>query len=148
MPKISAGSRCAPTVILSRPSLLRLTERHLVQQVLALPFLPASPQPLGDEVELCFAWLGGRSVPLCDHEEIRFDSRRRFELATLDNILVQDRNNAAMKILNEEIKRGTKKIAVFYGAGHLPGFDRRLTKDLKLKRESVTWDRAWDLTGN
>jgi hypothetical protein len=66
----------------------------------------------------------------------------------LDNILVQDRNNAAMKILNEEIKRGTKKIAVFYGAGHLPGFDRRLTKDLKLKRESVTWDRAWDLTGN
>jgi hypothetical protein len=66
---------------------------------------------------------------------------------TLDTILVQDRNGAAMKVLADQIKRGTAKIAVFYGAAHMPDFDRRLTQELKLKRESMTWDRAWDMSG-
>ena len=66
---------------------------------------------------------------------------------TLDTILVQDRNSAAIKVLKREIKKGTRKIAIFYGAAHMPDFDRRLTDDLKLKRTSMTWDRAWDLSG-
>jgi hypothetical protein len=66
---------------------------------------------------------------------------------TLDTILVQDRNGAAMKVLADQIKKGTAKIAIFYGAAHMPDFDRRLTQELKLKRESMTWDRAWDMTG-
>jgi hypothetical protein len=65
--------------------------------------------------------------------------------STLDTILVQDRNNAAMKVLKKEVGKGTKKIAVFYGAAHMPDFDRRLTQELKFKRESLTWDTAWDL---
>jgi hypothetical protein len=64
---------------------------------------------------------------------------------TLDTILVKDRNEAAVKVLEREIKRGTRKIAIFYGAAHMPDFDRRLTEELKLHRESLTWDRAWDL---
>jgi hypothetical protein len=27
----------------------------------------------------------------------------------------------------------------------MPDFDRRLTQELKLKRESMAWDSAWDL---
>ncbi|HET6327275.1 MAG TPA: hypothetical protein VFG04_21515 [Planctomycetaceae bacterium] len=65
--------------------------------------------------------------------------------STLDTILVQDRNAAAMKVLKKEIDNGTRKIAIFYGAAHMPDFDRRLTEELKLKRESITWDSAWDL---
>lgn len=65
---------------------------------------------------------------------------------TLDMILVQDRNGAAMKVLARQIKQGTAKIAIFYGAAHMPDFDRRLTQDLKLQRQSMTWDRAWDLS--
>ena len=65
--------------------------------------------------------------------------------ATLDTILVQDRNTAAMKVLKKEIDKGTRKIAIFYGAAHMPDFDRRLTEELKLKRESISWDSAWDL---
>jgi hypothetical protein len=64
---------------------------------------------------------------------------------TLDTILVKDRNEAAIKVLQREIKRGTRKIAIFYGAAHMPDFDHRLTEELKLRRESLTWDRAWDL---
>jgi hypothetical protein len=65
--------------------------------------------------------------------------------ATLDTILVADRNEAAMKVLKKEIDSGTKRIAIFYGAAHMPDFDRRLTGELKLKRESMAWDSAWDL---
>jgi len=65
--------------------------------------------------------------------------------ATLDTILVQDRNTAAMKVLKKEIDKGTRRIAIFYGAAHMPDFDRRLTQELKLKRESMAWDTAWDL---
>jgi hypothetical protein len=65
--------------------------------------------------------------------------------STLDTILVQDRNAAAMKVLKKEIDKGTRKIAIFYGAAHMPDFDRRLTEELKLKRESISWDSAWDL---
>jgi hypothetical protein len=65
--------------------------------------------------------------------------------ATLDTILVADRNGAAMKVLKKEIDKGTRKIAIFYGAAHMPDFDRRLTEELKLKRESMSWDTAWDL---
>ena len=67
--------------------------------------------------------------------------------ATLDTILVQDRNGAAMKALVREIRKGTPRIAIFYGAAHMPDFDRRLTSELKLKRQSMTWLRAWDLSG-
>lgn len=67
--------------------------------------------------------------------------------ATLDTILVQDRNGAAMRVLANQIKKGTQKIAIFYGAAHMPDFDRRLTQELKLKREAMNWDRAWDLSG-
>jgi hypothetical protein len=65
--------------------------------------------------------------------------------STLDTILVQDRNTAAMKVLRKEIDKGTRKIAIFYGAAHMPDFDRRLAEELKLKRESMSWDSAWDL---
>jgi hypothetical protein len=65
--------------------------------------------------------------------------------STLDTILVQDRNAAAMKVLKKEINNGTPRIAIFYGAAHMPDFDRRLTEELKLKRESMSWDSAWDL---
>jgi hypothetical protein len=65
--------------------------------------------------------------------------------STLDTILVADRNEAAMKVLKKEIDGGTRRIAIFYGAAHMPDFDRRLTEELKLKRESMAWDSAWDL---
>jgi hypothetical protein len=66
---------------------------------------------------------------------------------TLDTILVQDRNGAAMKVLAREIKKGTQKIAIFYGAAHMPDFDRRLIQEFKLKRESMSWLQAWDMSG-
>ena len=64
---------------------------------------------------------------------------------TLNTILVADRNEAAMKVFQKELAKGKKKIAIFYGAAHMPDFDKRLRADFGLKLKSEQWLTAWDL---
>lgn len=60
--------------------------------------------------------------------------------------LVSERNKVCLEVLGEEIARGKKKIAVFYGAGHMPDFHERLLNDFHLKLGETTWQRAWTIT--
>ncbi len=64
---------------------------------------------------------------------------------TLNNILIADRNEAALKVFQKELAKGKKKIAIFYGAGHMPDFEKRLRLDFGLERKSLQWLEAWDL---
>jgi hypothetical protein len=64
---------------------------------------------------------------------------------TIGNILVADRNKAALKVLQKEIAKGKKKIGIFYGAAHMPDFEKRLRADFDLKRDKEEWLTAWDL---
>lgn len=64
---------------------------------------------------------------------------------TMNTILITDRNGAAMKVFQKELANGKKKIAIFYGAAHMPDFEKRLRDDFGLKRDSMTWLKAWDL---
>jgi hypothetical protein len=64
---------------------------------------------------------------------------------TLTTILIADRNQAALKVFQKELAKGTKKIAIFYGAGHMADFEKRLREDFGLKKESEQWLPAWDL---
>ena len=64
---------------------------------------------------------------------------------TLKTILISDRNKAALKVLESEIAKGHKKIAIFYGAAHMPDFEKRLHKDFGLERKSQQWLTAWDI---
>jgi hypothetical protein len=65
--------------------------------------------------------------------------------ATINTVLVDDRNQAAMKVLQKEIAKGRKKIAIFYGAAHMPDFEKRLRDDFDLVPVQTTWLHAWDL---
>jgi hypothetical protein len=65
---------------------------------------------------------------------------------TLNTILIADRNQAALKVMQKELVQGKKKIGIFYGAAHMPDFDKRLRADFGLKRQSDQWLCAWDLT--
>ena len=47
--------------------------------------------------------------------------------------LITERNKAALKVLSDEIKNGKKKIAIFYGAGHLGDMEKRLIADFGMK---------------
>ena len=60
--------------------------------------------------------------------------------------IISDRNAAALKVLSQEIKNGKKKIAIFYGAAHLPEFAKSLEKDFQMKQTETDWIIAWDLT--
>ena len=66
--------------------------------------------------------------------------------ASLNQVIVTDRNEAAMKVLQKEIVNGKKKIAIFYGAAHMPDFEKRLAEDFGLTNTKQIWIDAWDLT--
>jgi hypothetical protein len=61
--------------------------------------------------------------------------------------IITERNGKALEVLSREIKGGKKRIAIFYGAGHLADFQRRLEKDFQLKRVKTSWVAAWSLEG-
>jgi hypothetical protein len=60
--------------------------------------------------------------------------------------IITERNKVALKKLAEQIAAGKKKIAIFYGAGHLGDMEKRLNADFELKRSGEEWLDAWILT--
>jgi hypothetical protein len=59
--------------------------------------------------------------------------------------IIEHRNAKAMEVLKREIDAGREKLAIFYGAGHLPDMQKRLLEDFEMKRAGRTWLTAWDL---
>ena len=59
--------------------------------------------------------------------------------------LITDRNAAALGVLKEQIEKGRRTIAIFYGAAHMDDFDRRLRQDFGLQPRETVWLEAWDL---
>jgi hypothetical protein len=59
--------------------------------------------------------------------------------------IITDRNQAALEVLEEQIDAGKKKIAIFYGGGHMPDFEQRLRKDFGLVPVETRWLTAWDM---
>ena len=60
-------------------------------------------------------------------------------------MLVKDRNKACIKVLQQQLTAGKKKIAIFFGAAHMPDFDKRLKEDFGMKRTKSEWITAWNL---
>jgi hypothetical protein len=59
--------------------------------------------------------------------------------------LITERNKRALEVLKKEIGAGKKRLAIFYGAGHMPDMAKRLMADFKLKPQHEEWVTAWDL---
>jgi hypothetical protein len=64
---------------------------------------------------------------------------------TINKLLVEDRNKACIKVLQQQLTAGKKKIAIFYGAAHMPDFEKRLKEDFGMKRIESEWITAWNL---
>jgi hypothetical protein len=60
--------------------------------------------------------------------------------------IITERNAKAFEVLRREMAKGHKKIAIFYGAGHLPDMQRRLEQDFQMQRTGLEWVSAWSLT--
>lgn len=59
--------------------------------------------------------------------------------------LITVRNQRALEVLDEQLAAGADRIAIFYGAGHMPDFETRLVQDFGMRRISTEWVEAWDL---
>jgi hypothetical protein len=60
------------------------------------------------------------------------------------SVLVSGRNEHAMRVLEEQIRGGKRRLGIFYGAGHMPDLERRLVA-LGFKKEGERWLTAWDI---
>lgn len=61
------------------------------------------------------------------------------------SVIIGERNNVALKVLAEQLKLGRKKLALFYGAAHLPDMEKKLLA-AGWKKAGTEWLKAWDLT--
>lgn len=59
--------------------------------------------------------------------------------------LISERNKVAIEVLEREIAAGKKRLAIFYGAGHMRDMERRLCDELGLQLDSERWLVAWKL---
>lgn len=59
--------------------------------------------------------------------------------------LITERNKKALQVLRRELDAGKKRIAIFYGAGHLPDMEARLIRDFRAERQQTEWIVGWDL---
>jgi len=60
------------------------------------------------------------------------------------SVIVGDRNAKCLKVLDNQIKAGKKKIGIFYGAAHFPAMEKELLKR-GYKKTSHRWLTAWDI---
>ena len=61
--------------------------------------------------------------------------------------LITERNKVALKVLEEQIEAGHKRLAIFYGAGHMFDFRDRIQEDFGFTPVKTEWLVAWDLKG-
>lgn len=62
------------------------------------------------------------------------------------SVLIGDRNAAAIQVLQRELASSHKRLAIFYGAAHLPDLHHRLIA-LGFTRQSEAWLTAWRIGG-
>ncbi|MCL6505063.1 MAG: hypothetical protein K6T86_20495 [Pirellulales bacterium] len=60
--------------------------------------------------------------------------------------IISERNKKALDVLRRELQSGKRKLAIFYGAGHLPDMETRLKQDFGLARRGERWLTAWDMS--
>ena len=60
-----------------------------------------------------------------------------------ESVIISDRNQRCIEVIQREIAAGHRKLGVFYGAAHFPDMEQRLTA-LGFKRVNHEWITAWD----
>lgn len=59
--------------------------------------------------------------------------------------LLTERNTKAFQVMEKELANGKKRLAIFYGAGHLLDMHQRLIRDYNATPTTFEWLEAWPL---
>jgi hypothetical protein len=63
-----------------------------------------------------------------------------------NTVILTERNKHCVQVLKDTLKdKSKKKLAIFYGAAHMPGISDSLA-EMGFKPVSTEWKTAWDLT--
>jgi hypothetical protein len=63
---------------------------------------------------------------------------------TINRLLISERNGECLRVLVQERAAGKRKVAIYYGAGHMADLGKRL-QALGMRQTRVEWLTAWDL---
>jgi hypothetical protein len=89
-----------------------------------------------------------RAVELKRAMAVQFED---LEMATLafdgpqGSTIITERNKRALQVLQNQVSAGKKRLAIFYGAAHLPDFDRKLREQFNYVPTDTRWMAAWNL---
>ena len=61
-----------------------------------------------------------------------------------ESVIISDRNDRCLQVMNRELAAGRKKLGIFYGAAHFPDMEKRLL-ELGFKRTDREWLTAWNI---
>lgn len=64
---------------------------------------------------------------------------------SIQKVVVEDRNDRVMSVLNAEKGNGKRNVAIFFGVSHMADLEKRLTQEYGMKLKAVNWRNAWDL---
>jgi len=68
----------------------------------------------------------------------------QIKIFTGESAIIGDRNAKCLEVLDSELEKGRKKLAIFYGAAHFPDMEKRLLeKGYKMTKQE--WATAWDV---
>ncbi len=59
--------------------------------------------------------------------------------------LITERNRRALDVLQQQLAHGQKRLAIFYGAGHLSNMQEQMMKRFDMRPVGGQWLDAWDL---
>ncbi len=59
-------------------------------------------------------------------------------------VIISERNKIVMEAIEEQVANGQRRIAVFYGAGHMPDFKKRL-EAIGYTQGDTQWLQAWNI---
>ncbi len=111
--------------------------------------LSANDKGRTNDVDMMRALFSGDSLLLKQVIASQFENLEG-QMAAIEgkdgSTIITARNQKALEVLKRELKGGKKKVAIFYGAGHLSDMEARLLKDFGLKREQERWLTAWDMS--
>ncbi|MBC8128632.1 MAG: hypothetical protein H8M99_15950 [Gloeobacteraceae cyanobacterium ES-bin-144] len=113
----------------------------------AIKAAKAAPKPAKepDAAKLLSAMLSGKSnLVKLEIVHTLGDADDQIAAFTGANVIISDRNQRCVDVMNREIIAGRKKIGIFYGAAHFPDMEKRLF-DQGFKRTKQEWITAWDI---
>jgi hypothetical protein len=62
------------------------------------------------------------------------------------SVILDERNEAALKVLDQRLAKGEKRLGIFYGAAHLKGMEELLAERGFKQSGEPEWLIAWDMT--